>query len=193
MKRNQGKINGISQETTSLWLALLLGFLLVLTYGCGYHNPYAESGGRHIRLYHQMWKNRTTEVGLDNTFYQDQSDWLRRSPLISLTDSPASADYELIGSIDRLNLPEISFGAYQEGIEGRADLTVSFAIKEVKTGKIVWERKSAQRQETFYMTQDPLQLQANRRTALNKIADDFAEEIYLQLLKMTRAGEPKEP
>lgn len=171
----------------------LQAFLLlacIMLGGCGYYSPYAQSGNSHIRVHHGMWTNRGTEMGLDNTLYQTQADWLRKSPLISLADSAATADYELSGSIDRLDSPEVSFGAFREGIEGRAELTVSFRLRDTKSGQVVWQRQAATRQETFYLSPDPIQQQSNRRQALRKIADDFAEEIYLHLLKITMKADP---
>lgn len=168
----------------------LLVTIVLLLSGCGYYNPYVDHGSRPISLHHSMWPNRTTELGLENTLFQAQSDWLRKSPLITLTDSSSMADYELTGSIDRFTYPEISFDKYREGTQGRAELTVSFAITDKKTGKIVWQRKDRVRKLTFHMSQNPNQLQANRRAALQEIADDFGEEIYLFLIGTLMRPEP---
>ncbi len=169
---------------------LLLAFIVLVMSGCGYYNPYMVKGNQPISLHRSMWSNKTNEMGLGNTLFQAQSDWLRKSPLISLTDSTALADYKLTGSIDRVTYPEISFGTYREGTEGRAELTVSYAIEDRKSGQIVWQKKGATRQQTFYMSQDPMQLQAKRNDALKIIADDFAEEIYLYLINTMMRPSP---
>ena len=166
-------------NSSKLIVAVLLAVVLS---GCGYHNPYLAQGNRRITIAPTMWTNRTTELGLDNTLFQAQSDWLRKSPLITMRETAAGADYELTGTIDRVTFPEISFGTFREGTEGRAELTVSFTLKETKSGQIVWERPNATRSEAFYMSQDPIRLQSNRKAALKEIADDFAEEIYLHLI-----------
>ena len=171
-------MNDLAPPTRAL-VAVLLALLLA---GCGYHNPYLAQGGRPITIAPTMWTNRTTELGLENTLFQAQADWLRKSPLITMTDPSAGTDYELTGTIDRVTYPEISFGTFREGTEGRAELVVSFVLKETKSGKTVWERLAATRQETFFMSQDPIRLQSNRQAALKEIADDFAEEIYLHLI-----------
>jgi hypothetical protein len=178
---NQAKpMNNI---TTPKRLALLTAAILALVLsGCGYYNPYLVQGSRTISLYHSMWSNRTNEFGLENTMFQSQADWLRKSPLITLADSPDTADYILNGSIDRVTHPEISFGHYRQAEEERAELTVSFSIKDRRSGKIVWQKKEDKRQETYYTSQDPMKLQDNRKAALQEIADDFAEEIYLHLI-----------
>ena len=170
---------------------LLIAAFVLLMAGCGYYNPYVGHGYKHISLYRSMWTNRTTEIGLDNTMFQAQSDWFRKSPLLTLTESAAAADYELAGSIERIYYPEISFGKFREGIQGRAELMVNFAIKDRKSGKIIWQRKEHTGNQTFRMTQDPIQLQNNKNAALNRIADDFAEEIYLYLINQLMRPDPE--
>jgi len=163
-------------------LKFLLAFLALCLSGCGYYNPYVAQGSRSITLYHSMWSNHTNEIGLENVLFQAQSDWLRKSPRITLIDSAGGADFELTGTIDRVTYPEVSFGSYQEGIQGRAELKVSFAITDKKSGKVVWQCKDRLRTLTFAMTQNPNQLQANRKAALQQIANDYGEEIYLYLI-----------
>lgn len=177
-----GEPKNTMNTTTLLTRTIVATLIAVILAGCGYHNPYLASGTRPITISHNMWTNRTTELGLDNTLFQAQSDWLRKSPMITMIDSPAEAEYQLTGTVDRVSYPEISFGAYQEGTEGRADLTVSFTLKETKSGKVVWKGTSVTRQQSFFMSQDPITLQSNRKAALQEIADDFAEDIYLHLV-----------
>lgn len=167
------------------FLAILIAIISLLGSGCGYHNPYLASGTHPITVQRSMWVNHTTEMGLDNTLLQSQDDWLRKSPLIRLTESAEGADFILSGSIDRVSYPEVSFGAYREGIEGRADLTVSFTLTDHKSGQVVWRQQGVSRQQTFAMSQDNITLQANRKAALAKIADHFAEDIYLHLITHT--------
>lgn len=149
---------------------------------CGYYNPYvAGKCGKPIMVYRTMWANRTNEMGLENIFYQAQSDWLRKSRLITLGDSPEGADYRLNGTIERVDYPEISFGKYQIASQGRVELTVNFTLTEMKSGKAIWKR-NATRTQTFAMGQDPMKLQTSRRAAFEKIADLFGEEIYLYMI-----------
>lgn len=161
---------------------IIPALVVLLIAGCGYYNPYIDHGYKHISLYRSMWPNRTTEIGLENTIFQAQSDWFRKSPLITMTDSPEEADYELSGSIDRIYYPEISFGKYREGIQGRSELLINFAVKDRKTGKIVWERKDYTLLGAFPMTQDLIQLQAYKRAALAASAQALGEEIYLYVV-----------
>ena len=175
-------------------LSLVIVTLALCLSGCGYYNPYVAKGYRQISLHHSMWPNRTTEIGLENVLFQAQADWFRKSPLISFAESAAGADYVLSGNIDQVTYPEVSFGAYEQGIQGNANLTVSFALREQKTGKVVWKQSST-RTEAFTMVQNPNLLQTNRKVALQKIADAYAEEIYLYLINtiMRPGTEPIQP
>lgn len=160
---------------------IIFGLLLLLS-GCGYYNPYVAHGDHPVTLHRSMWPNRTNEIGLENMLFQAQSDWLRKSPLINFADVKDQADYILNGTIDRVTYPEVSFGAHQQGIEGQAELTVSYSIIERKSGATTWQRQGVVWTQTFPMTQDPVRLQANRNAALRKIADDIGEEIYLHMI-----------
>lgn len=172
----------MNSMTTRALVKLVIFSLTLLLTGCGYYNPYAAQGHHPISVQRSMWENHTTEIGLDNTIFQAQSDWLRKSPLIHLVGDADGAGLTITGSIDRVTYPEISFGAYRTGIEGRAELTVSFAITDHQSGQVTWQQKGVTRQQSFFMSQDPLKLQANRKAALQQIADDFAEDIYLHLI-----------
>jgi len=164
---------------------LVIVTLALCLSGCGYYNPYLAPGAHPITVQRSMWVNHTTEMGLDNTLFQTQSDWLRKSPLIGLAESAEAADLILTGSIDRISYSEVSFGAYREGIEGRAELMVSFTLTDRKSDQVVWQQKGVSRQQTFAMSQESITLQANRKLALQKIADHFAEDIYLHLIPYT--------
>lgn len=156
--------------------------LLLLIAGCGYYNPYvARSDSKPITLHRSMWKNSTTELALETTFYRALSDWLRKSTLITMTETRDEAEYILTGEITRIDYPEISYGSQQSVKELRADLTIHFLITNNKTGAIVWEKTETQQQELF-MSSDPITLRNNKNVALAQIADDVAEEIYLHII-----------
>lgn len=170
---------------------VMAAFVILLCSSCGYYNPYvADKSSEPIVLYRTMWTNRTGEMGLENVLFQAQSDWLRKSRLISLADSATAADYELSGVIERVNYPEVAFGPYQMATEGRIELSVSYTLNERKSGKSVWNR-SATRTQTFIMSQDPMALKASRSAAFQEIADRFGEEIYLYMMNtIFRPGVP---
>lgn len=156
--------------------------LLILLAGCGYYNPYvARSDSKPITLHRSMWKNQTNELALETTFYHALSDWLRKSKLITMTESKEEAEFILTGEITRIDYNEISYGSKQAVKELRADLVSHYKITKSATGEIVWE-KTTSRQEELFMDNDPIILQNNKNVALAQIADDVAEEIYLHII-----------
>lgn len=172
--------------------AVMALFVVFMFSACGYYNPYAaeKSGGKPVGLYRTMWTNRTAEMGLENVFFQSQSDWLRKSRLITSVDSSTTADYVLSGVIEQVNYPEIAFGRYQVATQGRVELTVNFTLTDNKSGKPTWKR-SATRTQTFTMSQDLMALKASKSAAFKKIADRFGEEIYLYMINtIVRPGVP---
>lgn len=150
---------------------------------CGYYNPYVvSSNSKPITLHRSMWANQTNELGLETTFYNSLSDWLRKTKLITLTEDQADAEFILTGKITSVDYPEISYSSNNVANELRANLTVTFSIKERATGKTVWEKSGYTLQETLSKVDSPTQLLANKKVALAEISDNLAEEIYLYII-----------
>lgn len=183
--------HGGAMKALALTKALLAVFVILMLSACGYYNPYVTGNdGKPVLLYRTMWLNRTGEMGLENIFFQAQSDWLRKSRLITLADSATGVDYELSGSLERVDYPEVAFGQYQMATQGRVELTVSYTLIDRKSGNPLWNR-SATRTQTFLMSQDPMVNQANRKAAFQQIADLFGQEIYLYMINtIIRPGTP---
>ncbi len=162
-----------------LSLFLIISLLLA---SCGYYNPYvARSDSKPITLHRSMWDNQTNELALETTFYHALSDWLRKTKLITLTDSKEEAEYVLTGEINTIDYPEISYASNRVASELRANLSVSYKIIETSTGKISWQQ-SETLDETLIKVSDQIQLQKNKNAALAIIADDLAEKIYLHII-----------
>jgi hypothetical protein len=77
--------------------------------------------------------------------------------------------------------PEISYGGNNVATELRAQLSVDYAIVEIKSGEIILTKKKTY-SETFYQNADPSWLQNYKKEALAEISDDIAEEIYLFII-----------
>lgn len=163
-------------------IVLLLISSQLLT-ACGYYNPYvASNSSKPITLHRSMWANKTNELGLETTFYRSLSDWLRKSKLITLTESEDESDYELKGKIVSVDYPEISYASNRVANELRANLTVSYTLTEKTTEKVVWEKTNYTLTETLTKVSNPSELQANKKAALAEISDNLAEEIYLYII-----------
>nr|MBF0222115.1 hypothetical protein [Desulfobulbaceae bacterium] len=164
-------------------LAATIFIVAITITSCGYYNPYVvSSNSKPITLHRSMWANQTNELGLETTFYNSLSDWLRKTKLITLTENVTDAEFILTGKINSVDYPEISYSSNNIANELRANLTVTFSIKEQATGKTVWEKSGYTLQETLSKVSDPTQLLASKKVALAEISDNLAEEIYLYII-----------
>ncbi len=170
---------------------IILSTLLISA--CGYYNPYVvNSNSEPISLYRSLWVNKTGEIGLENTMHQSLSNWLRKSSLIHLANKPDTADYILTGKIDSIDYPELSYGNNREASELRANLHVTFDITRRQSGKKVWQI-SKTFTETLDMSSSSSTLQANKKTALQKISEDVSELIYLHIInKIMRPNDDRD-
>lgn len=161
---------------------LIYLFLIILATGCGYYNPYVvNKDAESISLHRSMWKNRTGELGLEHTFYRSLSNWLRKTKFIHLKEQADQAQYVLTGQISSVDFPELSYSGNNVASELRAILTVDFDLVEQSTGKSIWKRKAVY-SETFHYETNSSTLLANKKAALEEIADDVSEEIYLYII-----------
>jgi hypothetical protein len=167
---------------------LLLTVLVILPSwlaGCGYQNPYfvakRESAEQKVplgsRLHVKMWKNRTSELGLQLDFLNALMTKFQDSNLIVLTTSDSQAEYALDGEIITSN----------EGLtRGTVLLTVGYGLRDLRKGKMVWQVPAQTFSESFYITEDAARTEDNKRKALDKIASDLAETIYIRTLNAFR-------
>ena len=161
----------------------ILTALIPLLSACGYYNPYvADSSCKPISINRVLWTNSTGEMGLEMIMFQSLSSWLRKSSLIHLVDDPKKAGYQLTGRLVSVDYPDLSYGSHGVASELRANLKVDFAITDNAAGKKIWEKTNYTFTETLAMSSNPIQLQANKKAALIKIANDIGEMIYLHII-----------
>lgn len=159
-------------------MILLCVFFLA---GCGYHSPYAKgNNGKGFALYNTIWKNRTNDMGVESLLYQAITDWFLGSKQIRLTTSRDEADLILNGEIISAAYPGLSYGDFDQAKELRAVLTVRFSLEEKKSGKIILESTKHVLEESFFIDVDAVRTRGNKEKALARLADELAEEIYLQ-------------
>ncbi len=165
---------------------LFLGIIFFLS-GCGYTNPYSQpselvdEGGEQVSIYVSMWENRTSELGYQSVLQQTLVRWLKKSRRFSLTNNRAEADYILSGIIESAEYPGLSYGLWERAVELRAEITFSFNLKENDTGKIVLQKRDFTRREAFRVGSNASDMEMNKKEALRELADDIADNIYIQL------------
>ncbi len=166
----------------------ILLLLCLLLAGCGYTNPYADldkengdQNGSTISIYVDMWQNRTAELSYQTVLKQSLVRWLKKSPRFSIARDRSQADYILGGTVHSARYPGLSYGNYDMAIEVRAEIKVSFQLTDNKTGDPVLKSRKITRREAFRVGDNAADAESNKRRALLTIADDIADNIYIQI------------
>jgi hypothetical protein len=170
-----------------------LAIIAMLPTGCGYQNPQLAArrqaaevetiNGAPVMLHARMWQNRTNELGLQLAFYNQIYNWFQKSELIRLAKTVGAAEYALDGEII----------AIDEGLtRGTVRLTVGYALHDLQLGEPIWQVQGQTFSETFFIADNAARTQDNKRQALEKIADDLAESIYMRIHYILRERR-KEP
>jgi hypothetical protein len=156
--------------------------LFVLLGGCGYYFPHVYDGPERA-VYLPNWKNRTDKLGIDNVMYQSLSMWFQKSKAIRITKKKDTADLILAGEITSIDLPSIGWNNEARTTDVKVTLIVRYVLKDLKTGKILWEVPRdvwTEDYNTLRQTAD------NEDDALAQIIDDISEKIYLGTLNRLR-------
>jgi len=162
-------------------------FLLIFISGCGYTNPYSEpteldeDQDGTVSIFVDMWGNETAELGFQSYIKQSLVRWLKKSRRFTMAGNKASADFILDGTIHSARYPGLSYGSFDRAIELRSEIELSFNLKNRKTGAAVIESSKITRRESFRVGEVSAEADTNKRLALMAIADDIADNIYVQL------------
>ena len=168
-------------KTKTLGWGLVLCCALVFS-GCGYYFPHVYEGAHRV-VYMQTWKNRTNKLGLDMKIYQSLSRWFKKTEAVDLTKEKSGADLILAGEIISIDLPSVSWNSVSDATGTKVQLYVRYALKDLKTGKILWEVPNK-----LYTADYTVQTATSAADdeALSKIIDDMSEHIYLGVLNKLR-------
>jgi hypothetical protein len=150
--------------------------------GCGYYFPHVYEGPHRV-VYMQTWKNRTNKLSLDMKIYQSLSRWFQKTETVRLTKEKTGADLILAGEIISIDLPSVSWNSVSDATGTKVQLYVRYALKDLNTGKILWEVPSK-----LYTADYTVQTATSAADdeALSKIIDDMSEHIYLGVLDKLR-------
>ena len=170
-----------------LFLPLLLTLLFC---SCSaYYFPHIYDGPQQI-VYMPTWKNRTNKLGLDSQIYQELSRWFLKSESITLTKDKGKADMVLAGEIVSINLPSVSWDGQSNATDIKVRLNVRYVLKDLETGKILWEVPNQQWTEDY--PADTVSAAIEEET-LAEIVTDLSEAIYLGTLKRIREKHQQSP
>lgn len=174
-------------NSKKIQILLLLVVMLQLS-GCGYSNPYLaarsseENGADKPSLHITMWENQTGELGYQAKIYKRLIYWLNKSPDWKIIQDPEMADYLLSGAIKSADFPGLSYDRFENAKELRAEIRLSYKVREEESGEIILENDLTKR-ETFSVSDDnsAAATEGMKRGALDQIAEDIADEIYVRL------------
>ena len=164
----------------------LLGMGLALS-SCGYSNPYvrgktAASPSKTILI--TTWQNRTNELGLESIYYRLFNAWYKKSDIVRVVFDEEQADLKLTGGISSINLPGLFYDNYDEALEIKIRLTVSFTLLDRRNNVILWQEKEYVIYEPFLLDPTGARTQYNKQRALLSIGDEIGELIYLRTLEI---------
>jgi len=156
----------------------LIVLLCCLSVGaCGYRftgGGDLPEGVRKISV--TILENRTGETGFENVLTNDLIFEFTRSGKASVTDREA-ADAVLSGVIQSMRDNTVSRETEQTAIERR--VTISVDLRLVDTGgEILWAVKGLSANETYDVESDKLATEQNKRIALVKLSNRFAEKVF---------------
>ena len=90
------------------------------------------------------------------------------------------ADLKLTGEISSIDLPGLFYNTFDEALEIKIKLTVSFTLYDNHNKTILWQEKQLTIDEPFLLSLAREQTQLNKQKALLRIGDEISELIYLR-------------
>ena len=163
--------------------SFLLFFILVSLCSCGYTNPYVQKDSQENlskTLFISTWQNRTNELGLESLYFRLLNAWFKKSSRIAVVFGDDQSDLKLTGEISSIDLPGLFYDSFDEALEIKIKLTVSFTLYDNRNKTILWQEKKFTIYEPFLL--DPIgeKTQYNKQRALLRIGDEISELIYLK-------------
>lgn len=172
---------------TALAALVIAGQFLFFMGGCGYSNPHTRTadfdkdGDGKIRIFLQMWANQTNLLGLQGQMQQSLIQVLTKSNRFYLTQNRASADYILDGTLYSVEIPGLSYGAFDRAVEVRAEVKLGYRLVDAGSGKVVLQKNKYIQREAFRVGDDAIRTQSNQDLALVSLTDSVADHIDIQL------------
>jgi hypothetical protein len=171
---------------TFIYTILVFFILFLLAFSCiscGYSNPYAkkelqETPSKTLLL--TTWQNRTNELGLESIYFRLFNAWFKKSSRISVVFEEEQADLKLSGEIAAIDLPGLFYDSFDEALEIKLKLTVSFTLRDNRNNSVLWQERKFTIYEPFIIDPSGERTRYNKQKALLRIGDEIGELIYLK-------------
>ncbi len=160
-----------------------IGLLLIICFlasACGYKfSGGGEPPGGIKSINIVTFKNRTSEVGVENTFTSELVNQFITNSDVMVT-SRAAADAVMEGSIVAIRSDTISRKGPQTSLESRVYMTVDLKLT-AKDGKVLWFSKGIAEKEEYGVADDKTTTESNKSAAIKELSKKLAERVYNRL------------
>ncbi len=166
----------------------IMGFgvliLSLLVLSCGYH---FSSGGENIDsavklIYVDNLANRTSEANAENIFRNALNNRFRIASRFQLAADRDQADAVLKGSIGGLAKSYLSYSTSDIAQEERVTVVLDLTF-ETRDKGVIWSNHNFTWFADYLVSQNnPAITDANRRAAIQKLADEAADRIFRSIM-----------
>jgi hypothetical protein len=146
-----------------IWIVFAILCFLAFLSACGYRfagGGTFPSGINSVCV--TILENRTSEIGVENTFTNDLIYEFTRNGKIASIDK---ADALLSGVVKSMSIETISRSGSHTSNDGR----------------IIWSAKGVSGNEAYDVASDKLSTEQNRRSAISTLSERLAEKVYNRL------------
>ncbi len=163
--------------------------------GCGYSfRATGEPLGIKLEsLAIPMIESTSSEIGFEAAFtriVRNKFIAQGKVPLVSVEKAQAV----LTGRVYRIWTEPISYETTQQTVNGvvttfdvtrsrRLRITLDMRLTDSRTGKVIWHEKAMEEKAIFAVSEDPLETQYNQRLAVEFIARQFSDRIFLKTME----------
>ena len=160
-----------------IWPVIII---LLFFSACGYR--FAGSGnlpGGIQTIAIEIFKNRTTETGLENTFTNDLIyEFTRKGRRVQKNSK--EADAILTGVIESERITTISRQAQQNALARRVEIIVSLKLTD-PDGGVKWSASGVAAFEDYDVATDKQANEVSKRRAIETLSKKLAEKVYNRL------------
>lgn len=167
----------MSLKRYSIWIVF---FFILLSSACGYRLTGGGDFPAGVKsVFISVYKNRTSETGIENTFTNDLINEVTRRQKVAISDK-GKADSLFFGVIRGMSIETISRKDTSSSIERRVTIAVDCKLTDPK-GRVIWSTRGISDNEAYDVASDKQVTEKNRREAIFVLSERLAEKIYNRL------------
>lgn len=143
---------------------------------CGY--SLRASLPANIKTVHvPVLENRTQEPGIEDFVTRALTEALVTSGVARISSNPAVADGVLEGAIVGYSLTSLAFDRSTNATQYRLQLALSLALKDRRTGDVIWKQERIEERADFPVTGQVTQTLVREQDAVRRAAVDISRAI----------------